>query len=130
MEVQSWVPAGDLEDIRERIARLAGPLPDWTPAADWYETDDDLILVMDLPGIDPSSIALAHDADEITVAGQRELVAWGEARATERPRGPFQRTIGLPESVEPGSAEGQYRNGLLEVRLRKLGRTITVGQPG
>jgi HSP20 family protein len=130
MDLRSWVPTSDLSDIRERIARLSGPSTDWTPAADWYETDDDLILVLDLPGADPVSLELAHDGEEITVAGQRDSGSWGRERSLERPKGPFQRTLRLPESVEPGSAEGQYRNGLLEVRLRKLGRTITVDRSG
>jgi HSP20 family protein len=125
-DVQRWAPLGELDEIRERVARLALGAATWAPAADWFETDEDLILVVDVPGIDPNTLELAHDGEEIVVAGARAEVSYGEARGLERPRGAFQRSLRVPVAVVEGSAEAQYRAGLLEVRFTKLSRTITV----
>jgi HSP20 family protein len=114
----------ELDGIRARIARLAHGV--WQPAADWFESDDDLVLVIDAPGIDARSIAMSHDGQEITIAAQREASHYGQSRSTERPQGGFQRSMRIPEPVEPGSAAAQYRLGQIEVHFRKLGRTITV----
>jgi HSP20 family protein len=129
MELKTWKPLADLASIRERVSQLTQTSNVWAPAADWYETDDDLILVLDAPGCDPDSFEIAHDNESLTVAGTREAQEFGEARRRERPEGTFQRSLEVPESVEPGSAVAQYRAGQLEVRFRKLGRTITV-EPG
>jgi len=119
-------PLNTLALIRERVEQIASPAPAWTPFADWFETADDLILVMDVPGVEPESLELAHDGEAVILAGRRASQPWGEPRVSERPRGLFERSLALPEPVEPGSAEAQYRNGQLEVKFRKLGRTITV----
>ena len=125
-ELRRWTPLGELDVIRERVARLAGGESPWTPPADWFETDEDLILVLDAPGVDPDSLELAHDGEEIVVAGARADEPWGEPLVRERPRGAFQRAIRVPVAVVDGSAEAQYRAGQLEVRFKKLLRTITV----
>lgn len=125
MDIQTWKPLSELAGVRERIEKLKGTTT-WTPAADWYETDDDLILVLDAPGVDPSSLEIAHDGDDLTVAGTREQQEYGQARVSERPQGTFQRALRVPEPVEPGSAVAQYRAGQLEVRFSKMNRTITV----
>jgi HSP20 family protein len=129
MELKTWKPLADLASIRERVSQLTQTSNVWAPAADWFETDDDLILVLDAPGCDPDSFEIAHDNESLTVAGTREVQEFGEARRRERPEGTFQRSLEVPESIEPGSAVAQYRAGQLEVRFRKLGRTITV-EPG
>jgi HSP20 family protein len=125
MDLQTWKPLADLKGVRERIEKLKGSST-WTPAADWFETDDDLILVLDAPGVDPDSLEIAHDGDDITIAGTREEQNYGQSRVTERPQGTFQRALRVPEPVEPGSAVAQYRAGQLEVRFSKMNRTITV----
>lgn len=125
MDLQTWKPLAELAGVRERIEKLKGT-GGWIPAADWYETDDDLLLVLDAPGVDPSSFEIAHDGDDLTVAGTREQHEYGQARVSERPQGTFQRALRVPEPVEPGSAVAQYRAGQLEVRFSKMNRTITV----
>lgn len=126
MELQSWRPLTDLADIRERIARLSGGAGAWTPAADWFETDDGLVLVVDVPGVQTGSLEIALDGESIVVAGERDAVVPGEPRHRERPSGRFERSLRLPEPVEPESGEAQCVAGVLEVRLRKLHRTIDV----
>ena len=125
MELQSWQPLAQLAKIRERISQVS-QTAGWRPAADWYETPEDLVLVMDAPGLNMNGLEIAHDGVRLVVSGEREEQRYGETRTTERPKGGFQRELEIPASVEPGSAVAQYRSGQLEIRFRKLVNTITV----
>jgi HSP20 family protein len=125
MELQSWQPLAQLAKIRERVSQVS-QLAGWRPASDWYETDEDLVLVMDAPGLDMSRLEIAHDGQRLVVSGEREPQRYGETRTSERPKGAFQRELEIPASVEPGSAVAQYRAGQLEIRFHKLVNTITV----
>ncbi len=124
--LQSWQPLAQLASIRERVTQLA-QRAGWRPAADWFDSGDDLTVVLDAPGLDMQQLEIAHDGGVLQITGTREAQNYGEPRSTERPLGGFQRSLEIPEEVEPGSAVAQYRAGQLEIRFRKLGRTITVG---
>jgi HSP20 family protein len=119
MDLQTWKPIDQLAKIRDA----------WTPAGDWFESDDDLVLVLDAPGLDINSLEIAHDASEINIQGSRETQSYGTGLSLERPMGSFERSFELPRAVEAGSAVAQYRAGQLEVRFSKLSRTITI-EPG
>ena len=125
MEIQTWQPLSQLAKIRERVAQIS-QRAGWSPAADWFESEEDVLLVLDTPGLEMSLLELSHDGTQLTIAGTREDQGYGQRLHGERPLGSFQRTLEIPVSVELGSGVAQYRAGQLEIRFRKLGRTITV----
>ncbi len=127
MEIKSWQPLSQLAKIRERVAQIS-QRAGWSPAADWFESDDDLLLVLDAPGLEMSLLELTHDGTQLTIAGTREDQGYGERLHGERPLGSFGRLLEIPKAVELGSGVAQYRAGQLEIRFRKAGRTITVGR--
>jgi HSP20 family molecular chaperone IbpA len=129
MDLDTWKPINQLSKIRERIEKLGTGTGIWTPAADWFESDDDLILVLDAPGIDMSTLEISHDAERVKVRGQRENQAYGTGLKLERPMGLFERELEIPLAVQADSAVAQYRAGQLEIRFAKLSRTITI-EPG
>lgn len=140
MDIKRWQPE-ELQKIREEVdlisdlsqkgnSRFLASGALWMPPADWFQTENDLILVIDAPGIDPNSIELFHDEQEITVVARRMAQDFGQPLQCERPVGGFERHFALPEAIEPDSAEAQYRLGQLEVRFRKLGKTITIDGDG
>ena len=129
MDLQSWKPIEQHGKIRERIEKLSQGGGAWSPAADWFESDDDLILVLDAPGLDINKLEIAHDGNQLEIRGSRESQNYGTALKLERPNGNFERAIEIPQAVEAGSAVAQYRAGQLEIRFAKLSRTITI-EPG
>jgi HSP20 family protein len=129
MELQTWKPLAQLAKIRERVTQISQSAG-WRPAADWYESSEDLVLVLDAPGLDMNHLEIAHDGQRIAVSGNREEQRYGEIKVTERPQGNFQRDLEIPIEVEPGSGVAQYRAGQLEIRFRKLVNTITVNSGG
>lgn len=126
MELETWKPINQLSKIRERIEKLGTGTGIWTPAADWFESDDDLILVLDAPGIDMTALEIAHDGAHVSIRGKRENQSYGTGLTLERPLGVFERELEIPLAVQADSAVAQYRAGQLELRFSKLARTITI----
>jgi HSP20 family protein len=129
MDLDTWKPINQLSKIRERIEKLGTGTGIWTPAADWFESDDDLILVLDAPGIDMGTLEIAHDNELVSIRGGRENQTYGTGLKLERPMGTFERELEIPLAVQADSAVAQYRVGQLEIRFAKLSRTITI-EPG
>jgi HSP20 family protein len=93
----------------------------WTPAIDLFETPSELILVVDLPGVDPSSIDLSLTGSVLSLRGEKAAsgVAEPHERIRERSSGAFQRQIALTEEVDFDSVQAEAKNGVLTVRLPK-----------
>ncbi|GGJ29782.1 Hsp20/alpha crystallin family protein [Deinococcus roseus] len=115
---------GSLMKLREDIEVLSGT-GRWTPSSDWLETDSHVILVMDLPGIDPESLEIQEDAEILTVAGKREdLEVPGTVIHHERPGTDFVREFQMPRDTMPGSAQARLRNGVLVISFEKSTKVI------
>lgn len=130
-------PFRDFPDIQAEIGRAfdayfglrprpAVPERAWAPPIDIYETRDDLVVTVELPGLRDKDIHLAITGDLLTLRGQRGSTA--EAREEnyhriERWSGPFERHIRLPIPVQADKIRATYRDGVLEVRLPKLDET-------
>jgi HSP20 family protein len=94
----------------------------WTPVVDMYETNDDLILNFELPGVPEKDISLSITGDVLTVKGERQFghqVNGDNCVHTEGVYGRFERSIRLPMPVEAGRVRATYRDGVLEVSLPK-----------
>lgn len=93
----------------------------WVPAMDLYETPEELVLVTDLPGVDPASIELTVTGNVLSLRGEKKgnEVPGGNAQIQERQFGPFHRQVSLPNEVNFDKAQAEARNGVLIVRLPK-----------
>jgi HSP20 family protein len=91
------------------------------PNVDSYHTDDphELTVVVELPGVDPESIAVVVGERVLVVAGERPRpVAAGRVyQQMEIEYGPFQRQVRLPEDVDPAAATAEYVRGILRITL-------------
>ena len=95
----------------------------WEPPVDLLETEDDLVLVVALPGVRATEIELMIDGGQIIVSGIRRLPSVrrpARIHRMELPHGRFERRVMLPR----GSYELLRRDlvdGCLTVILRRLG---------
>lgn len=112
-----------LMTLREQVETLGQTGP-WTPAADWRDLGTHLELLLDVPGVDPESLAMHEDGQQVTVSGERPEPAL--LLRAERPSGPFSRTFTFPEAVCPGSGQAGLAHGVLTVRFEKKCPTIDV----
>jgi HSP20 family protein len=104
----------------------AQPSPVWTPALDMYETDEAIVVLFDLAGVDAEKTEVRAEPHLLTVRGIRlerhSPVGPHEERsyhALEIPYGRFERTIQLPPGVDTREARACYREGLLEITVPK-----------
>jgi HSP20 family protein len=95
----------------------------WSPNTDVYESADDVILKMELAGVDKESIRIHLEEQTVVVEGVRRDPYGGESTAGYRFRqmeieyGPFARVVALPFPVDGNSARAHMTNGILKVRL-------------
>ena len=105
----------------------------WLPNADIIETEDSLILKVELPGVDAESLSLSVHAGNLVIRGKkRKPEVGGDARfhAAERQFGPFRRVIHLGVPVNTRQARAQLDNGLLRMIFPKVpnrrGEVVTI----
>jgi len=140
---QEWID--DVSMMREQMGRLldhfAGAKPPmarfsptvWEPAVDLYETDDQLVLMVELAGVRESDLQITIDRNVFTIRGERQKTLGGSKvgvyHQMEISSGPFERSIALPEPVDAEGTRATYQNGLVEVILPKVkkNRTVRVG---
>jgi HSP20 family protein len=132
MAVVRWEPFRELAALQGEMSRwmsqMTGTGPGngqsstWLPAVDVWETENELVLAFELPGIDRDKVAIEIDDDVLTVSGEREKT--GEYSSErfyrfERRYGAFQRSVTLPSGVDQDNVKAEFTDGVLEVRVPK-----------
>jgi HSP20 family protein len=133
MTLVRWTPMGQLASLQSDMARLmnqffstptgnGGNGFTWLPAVDVTETDNELVLSFDLPGLSQEQIAIELEDNVLTVSGERErkheqtgdnFYRW------ERRFGTFSRSVALPAGVTEDQIQATYENGVLEIHVPK-----------
>ncbi len=96
---------------------------EWSPDIDIAETDNDIIVKAEIPGVDPKDIDISIMGDTLTIKGkkQKEKEEAGETYyRVERSSGSFTRTIDLPSKVMTDKVEAKEHLGVLEITLPKM----------
>lgn len=94
----------------------------WSPALDLYQSNDNVVAVVELPGMRKEDIEISLHDGALTISGERrrESSSDGEkAERTERYIGRFRRSIALPTRLDANKVSATYRDGILTVTLPK-----------
>ncbi|MEM6612234.1 MAG: Hsp20/alpha crystallin family protein [Cyanobacteria bacterium P01_C01_bin.72] len=92
------------------------------PAAELTETDESLVLKLEVPGVNPANIDIEATAKSISISGERksESTAAEEGKTTSEFRyGSFQRVISLPARIQNTEVKAEYKDGILHLTLPK-----------
>jgi HSP20 family protein len=135
MEFLKWDPFKDLVAIHERLNKLfedtlAGSrrlevemLPtSWTPPVDVYETDNEIVLEAEVPGVDQNDIQVEVRENLLVLRGERRsgrIIDRENYHHRERSYGTFQRCFSLPKNIQPDQVRAKCREGVLEVIVPK-----------
>lgn len=95
---------------------------DFLPSADVYQDKDNVIVEMDVPGIDASKIDISVENDVLTVSGSREEkkeVKKEDYYRREVRSGSFSRSVILPMAVKGSEAQAESKKGVLKITLPK-----------
>jgi HSP20 family protein len=107
----------------------------WAPPVDISETDGELEIDLELPGIKPENVDLNVENGVLTVTGEkreeRKEGEEGRQHVVERRYGRFVRTIQLPTGVDEEQISANFDNGVLSIRVPKAAlpqpRRIQIG---
>lgn len=94
----------------------------WKPLTDVYETDDEIVIVMDIAGITTQDIKLSLIRKLLIIRGVRREQVGDRKRHFHKMEidfGPFERRIELPAPVNPERTKAKYLHGFLEIHLPK-----------
>ncbi|MFQ5718867.1 MAG: Hsp20/alpha crystallin family protein [Acidobacteriota bacterium] len=95
----------------------------WTPGSDVIQTGDDIVVMVDLPGVGPDNVQLAVGRGQLIVSGEKPRAATVDGaryQCLERGHGRFSRTILLPQPVNTHHAKAILREGLLTVTFPRV----------
>ena len=93
----------------------------FTPPVDTYETDKELILVADIPGIRPEDVELRYELGELLLHGRIQArERKGHVLCQEYEEGDFYRAFTMHESIDSSKSEAKCNNGVLTVHLPKV----------
>jgi HSP20 family protein len=98
-----------------------------TPHMDVKETDKEIVVEAELPGIDEKDVSLSLQDGVLTIRGEKKHERDEEKenyRITERRYGSFQRSVQLPDTVDEDKVEATFNNGVLKVSLPKRPEAI------
>jgi HSP20 family protein len=95
----------------------------FTPRVDIYETDNELTLYADVPGVSPGDVDLRYEGGELILHGRvKPRHPEADFVLQEYEEGDFYRAFSIHESIDAGKIEAECKNGVLTVHLPKVER--------
>ncbi len=131
--VTRWDPFHEFSTLQDRMNRLfresqtdgreeALTTTSFAPPVDVYEDEQNIVLKIEVPGIDEKDVDVRIENNTLTVHGERKLEKEEKEenyRRVERQYGSFTRTFTLPQTVDAEKVSAHYDRGVLKVNLSK-----------
>ncbi|HIK56073.1 MAG TPA: Hsp20/alpha crystallin family protein [Synechococcales cyanobacterium M55_K2018_004] len=145
MALIRWQPMHELENLRKQMDRLfeewmsgdgwidrigrpsASLLPQregalWGPVVELKETDSDIILKAQLPGVKPADLDIQVTEDAVSIAGEHREESRQESEGMIRSEfryGQFQRIVPLPMAIRIEEVKSDFQDGVLTLTMPK-----------
>jgi HSP20 family protein len=112
--------------IREPFGMLDWPAfmggDRWWPAIDVAESDKEVTVRAEVPGIDPQELDVTVTGNQVVISGEKKESSEKKEKGfyhSEARYGSFRRVIPLPEGVDAEHVDASYANGVLTLKLNK-----------
>jgi HSP20 family protein len=134
MAIIRWDPFRDMVSLRERMNRAFDDVfanrgedkdltpSTWAPAVDIYETENELVLSAEVPGIAEKDIEIRVEDNTLQLRGERKFEKETKEEnyhRIERSYGSFYRAFTLPNSIDAETIKAEHENGILRVTMPK-----------
>jgi HSP20 family protein len=133
MAIMRWDPFGevmkmqrDMDRIFSRMGTAEGrpgaTATAWMPRINVKQAGDDITVHVELAGIKPEDVDIEVTDGVLTIKGERKAETGREDEGwlvRESSFGSFERSMVLPEGVDPASIKADFRDGMLEVHVPK-----------
>jgi HSP20 family protein len=131
MTLVKWEPFRDLMAMQDRMTRLIDETLSrvwkeevaqgaWSPPVDILEKGSEVILKVDLPGMDQNEIDIRAEEGTLIIQGERRFIKESSEEnyiQVERPYGTFRRTFSIPRTIDQEGIKASYKEGVLRVVL-------------
>jgi HSP20 family protein len=94
----------------------------WAPSVDIYETENELVLNAEIPGIEEDDIEIKIEDNTLTLHGERKLEEETQEEnyhRIERSYGSFYRSFSLPHYIDQEKIKAEHDNGVLRIHMPK-----------
>jgi HSP20 family protein len=111
-----WGPRG------RALSPWSGEWTGFDPAVDVIETEDEVKVAAELPGLDPEDVHVTVSHNVLSIKGEKKQEREEKGKnwsRTERSYGSFERAVALPQGTETEQAEATFDKGVLTVTFKK-----------
>lgn len=130
MDLVKWEPFKELSILHRQMDRLMDTLWDkeffsgerWAPALDVTETPEEILVKVDVPGIEEKDLNVSLSGGNLIIKGERSTEKEEKDKhfhRVERSFGSFQRIVALPVAVDADNIKAECHKGVLELHLPK-----------
>lgn len=113
------------------LGRFGEGFSDYLPEVDVQETDKEVRVSAELPGVDEKDIDVRVDGDNLVISGEKSEEkedTEGDTYHSERYYGTFSRVVPLNSEVDIENADATFKKGVLKLSLPKTGNEKTAGR--
>ncbi|HSW64168.1 MAG TPA: Hsp20/alpha crystallin family protein [Dissulfurispiraceae bacterium] len=99
----------------------------FSPKVDVVETDKQIMVTAELPGIDEKDIEVSISRDSLTIKGEKKVEKEDKGKdyyRMERSYGSFSRTVPLPAEIDTEKVDAEFKKGVLAVTLPKSAKAV------
>jgi len=131
-----WNPLNEMNSLQREINRLfadtmtkeAGsetrmaPVKSWMPAVDIKEDEKEIVLKVELPGMEQQDIDVHLEENQLTIKGEKKFKVEEKGENYIRQEityGTFYRAFSVTSPIQEGNIKATYKNGILEILLPK-----------
>lgn len=122
--IVKWTPFREFDAIERRMQRIFGDFfTPALPAADLYETSDEFVIELEVPGYEEKELAVEVSDHTVTVTGEhtqskeeKEKTFWLQERLGRE----FERRFTLPAHADTEHVQAVFKKGVLELHAPKL----------
>ena len=135
MELVRWRPRGyvpalpsEVDHMFDRLMRSwASPVSisefDWNPSVDVSESDDEIVVKAEIPGVSPQDVDISIDDNHLIISGEKKQESEEKEKnyyRVERSYGSFRRSLALPSGVDVDSIKASSKDGVLSIHIPKV----------
>ena len=109
----------DLVKKGESLPERRQEIPAVAPLVDIYENDDEILLYVDMPGVEKKDVAVNIDNGQLVLGGLRKIEATGSVQWEEFGDIAFERTFSVPQTIDVEKVGADLKDGVLCLHLPK-----------
>jgi len=144
MSLTRWKPFGDFVNLHDRINRLfedefsrdfpksSGTLETWYPAADVFETKEEYVFKLEVPGLSKDDVNVELHNNILSISGEKKEekeIKKEHYHRVESFAGSFSRSFTLPKNTDSSKINASMKDGVLELRIAKAEETKSKSIP-